>query len=717
MTLPADDTSVLDAALAYAALGLAPIPVYGVRPDGRCMCRNPECGAAGKHPIGKDWQKRATPDETAVRDTFRGHTGNIGLAMRGLHIALDFDGADGEEARAEIAPAPTLTAVTGSGTGRHMLYRLEPWQRGKLRDQVKVIPGLDLRVTGHIVVAPSGHHSGGRYRWDPTVTEIAPMPANLFEWLADLLAPKAKVIPVERHRPPAVRDHDLMVRRVRGALRTLEPSVSGSGGHPALFKAACKVVNNGLDPATELELLLEYNERAIPRWDEKDVVRKLEEARTKGEHTGLRERVADRNHAVAAPAPKPDIQPAAEDWRVRLLWESTPKGDRLVKVSENVALILLNDPRCAGRIRFDTFTYQVVQRDTPWGVTRDSLRDEDATWVQGWICREFNATFSLVDVERGLAAAAARNEFSSAREWMDGVTWDGTRRLDRWLVTYLGVEDTEYARLVGRWWLISAVARVMDPGCKADYVLVLQGAQGLGKSKALRLLAGPRWFHDTKIDMGSKDGMQALLGALIVELAELASMRSRTDTETVKAFLTTQVDKYRKPYGKVLEPRPRTCVFAGTTNEGTPFHDPTGNRRYWPALVTKIDDAGIERDREQLWAEAVACWREGAPYYPQTDHEKALCEAEQEERLELDPWHDLIARWLEERVSDTVTTDEIMTSCLDIKFGHWQPRDKQRVAQILKDVGWKRTPHPVRVPGTKKTSRVYRRPRVTREGE
>jgi putative DNA primase/helicase len=199
------------------------------------------------------------------------------------------------------------------------------------------------------------------------------------------------------------------------------------------------------------------------------------------------------------------------------------------------------------------------------------------------------------------------------RNYLNGLRWDGQHRIDSWLTRYMGVAQSHYSNAVGSKWLISAVARVMRPGSKVDTALVLEGKQGIGKSRALRILGGD-WFTDNLGDLREKDTLLQLAGKWIVELGELDAI-SRHESTQVKAFLSRQEDVYRVPFGRVSESFPRQCVFAGTTNSDTHLKDETGNRRWWPVRCQKIDLAALAQDRDQLWAEAFAMFKEGKNWY------------------------------------------------------------------------------------------------------
>ena len=244
----------------------------------------------------------------------------------------------------------------------------------------------------------------------------------------------------------------------------------------------------------------------------------------------------------------------------------------------------------------------MLMRRPPWDGAGDfcprSIRDDDFFMLAA------NLEYCDISVSKDTAADAAirvakEQSINPPREYLSRLRWDGTPRLDTWLTYYLGADEQppEYLALVGSKWLIGAVSRVFDPGCKFDSVLILEGTQGIGKSMALRSLStfnGQDFFLDSVGDIRSKDTLMTMQGKLIVEIAELASFR-KSENEEIKAFITRQVDEYRPPYGRTVLRRPRYFVLAGSTNELEEGYltDDTGNRRYWPVKCGSIDAASV----------------------------------------------------------------------------------------------------------------------------
>jgi putative DNA primase/helicase len=233
---------------------------------------------------------------------------------------------------------------------------------------------------------------------------------------------------------------------------------------------------------------------------------------------------------------------------------------------------------------------------------------------------------------------------------------------------------------MARAWLIQAVARALNPGCKADTVLILRGRQGSGKSTSLSILGGD-WFRDTPIDLASKDRFSALQGAWIYELAELDSLR-RAEAQTLKAFVSSQRDSYRPSYGRNTRDVPRTTVFAGTTNDDEFLQDATGSRRWWVIETTTCDAQTLRQDRDQLWAEAVHAYRQGEGWHLDTDLEESR--AVMAQRYEVsDPLAAPFELWCDKRHDFTISEAWSALGYLTPP----QSRDGQRLGKLIRQLG------------------------------
>lgn len=295
------------------------------------------------------------------------------------------------------------------------------------------------------------------------------------------------------------------------------------------------------------------------------------------------------------------------------------KTGELDPTIENAMLILLNDPQLKGRYGLDLFSgYPRARDDLPWDKhVQDKLRgdiweDADDAGLRYYMESrwKFSSDKKLLDA---FSLACKKCAYHPVREYLNGLVWDGKPRLDTLFIDYFDAEDNVYTRAATRKWMCGAVSRVMRPGCKFDYAIILTGTQGLGKSTFVQTVS-KGWYNDSEIQMGDKDGYQALHGSWIIELAELASTKKK-DVDTVKTFISKNKDTYRAPYERRISEHPRQCVFFGTTNEGE-FIRERGARRWWPMPVHKLGDmVQLASEVDQLWAEAVVRWKDGEKLY------------------------------------------------------------------------------------------------------
>jgi predicted P-loop ATPase len=272
----------------------------------------------------------------------------------------------------------------------------------------------------------------------------------------------------------------------------------------------------------------------------------------------------------------------------------------------NAIMALAEDPVFMGAIKYDAFrTQTMLCAPVPWDSNVTAPRpwtDQDDREATAWL-QEAQVVVGELIAASAVQAVAQRHPYHPVMDYLNSLSWDGVLRLDEWLIRYVGAEDTEYSRAVGSRWMISGVARVFDPGCKADCVLILEGPQGILKSTTFDVLGGPFYSNDIAA-IGTKDAQEQILGVWIVELDELEAVTRAADLVHVKAFLSRRKDKFRLPYARRSQPHPRQCIFGATTNRGTWMRDETGGRRWWPVRCGTIDIDALQQDRDQLWAEA-----------------------------------------------------------------------------------------------------------------
>jgi putative DNA primase/helicase len=397
-----------------------------------------------------------------------------------------------------------------------------------------------------------------------------------------------------------------------------------------------------------------------------------------------------------------------EPWHSKLIWRQNSKGGATVLENHivNVTEILAHDERWCGVIALNEFS-QVVEiikqppHETPDGHAwlNRPVTDADVIYITNWLAHQYRLMARPDTVGAAIGAVGHRNAYHPVREYLDSLVWDGTERLSHWLEDYCGATATSgsgsYIREVARKWMISAVARIYRPGCKADHVLILEGATGIKKSTLFSVLGSP-WFTDHIAAMGSKDAALQVQGVWIIELAELDVM-SRSEVGQVKAFLSVSFDRIRPPYGRTVMRYDRQCVFAGTVNHTDYLRDETGNRRFWPVRCAndRFDLEALAASRDQLWAEAVVAYRAGENWWLEDER---TAREEQADRMQGDPWDGPVADYLAEvsRESGSLMRDRAYVTlpgvmkALQIPIERQGQSEGRRIVSILKRMGWLR---------------------------
>jgi predicted P-loop ATPase len=368
----------------------------------------------------------------------------------------------------------------------------------------------------------------------------------------------------------------------------------------------------------------------------------------------------------------------------------------------NVMIALRNEPKFTVAFAFDEMQQATMLRaEPPLAPGSDAgdvfprfADDEDVSRLQEWL----QTVMPKVGRETShfaLELFARENPIHPLRTWMRSREL-GVRQpvLSDWLTPALGVPNDAYHREVGRRFVIAMVARIMEPGCQADYMLVLEGPQGKLKSQFCRTLCGPEYFSD---HIPSLNGDQVrtsmhIRGKSLIEISELAAFNTIGDVETLKAFLTRRIEIYTPKYGRKERHEPRQCVFIGTTNTDDWIKDETGARRFWPVKVIDIDLEWLAEYRDQLFAEAVEAYDAGEPWWPDPIFERRVIAPHQDKRQFHDNWTDKV---LELSASLTVVTiAQIWVGMGSVTHGgdlsKLDMHAQKRIAAILKRDGYER---------------------------
>ncbi len=399
------------------------------------------------------------------------------------------------------------------------------------------------------------------------------------------------------------------------------------------------------------------------------------------------------------------------------VWDRLDYGRDGPKVSlHNLVLVLNEHPEWRGVFGFDKFEQTVKKlKPPPCGGEPGEFTKVDAMEVATWMSNPAQAGINCTDdlAKKAVLVVAYRQAFHVVRDYLDGLAWDGSPRLERLFSDHCGADHNPYSACLGPMLLVSAVARVREPGCRVNFMLILEGEQQISKSDFVRQLFGPQWSCEANESPAHKDFYQTLIGQWGIEICEMHSF-SRADVNRVKQAVTQPVDVYRKSYDDKARRYPRQCVFVGTTNENEYLTDPSGAARFLPVRVTGVEIEALKRERDQLWAEAAALYAQGFRFWELPPEARQ----EQELRYRVDSWEEPIVEWLTGEAADVkypthitgaierVTITDLMLYALGVDIAKHTRQDQMRVGAILRRLNWERQ----RARGDGERSYVYRRP-------
>ena len=376
-----------------------------------------------------------------------------------------------------------------------------------------------------------------------------------------------------------------------------------------------------------------------------------------------RERFEQAQEAFQAPAGAASGQQEEYDlsWIGRLTKDAS---GRFEKTINNAVLVLENDPLLKGKIVTDEFaSCGMALGKLPW-----DARDEKRRWKDvddAGFYRYMETFYGITGREKldnALLLASSQNRINDVKQYLQGLSWDGIRRVDTLLSDYLGADDNVYTRAVMRKSLCAAVARAVTGGVKFDYMPIFTGPQGIGKSTFLAIL-GREWFSDSLTTFEGKEAAELIQGTWINEVGELSAF-TKQETQVIKQFLSKTHDIYRAAYGRRTDKYPRRCVFFGTSNDSEFLKDATGNRRFWPVDVgvhpaKKSVWEQLPREVDLIWAEAYAYWQLGEPLFLPKDVED-MAAAMQEEHRESSGKEGIIKDFLERPIPENWDSMKLM---------------------------------------------------------
>ena len=646
----------LNAAIEYAGKGMA---VFPLKPR-------------DKKPLTKHGVNDATTDfDTITKWWKKNPNANIGIAcgqVSGGLLVIDLDeranGVSGfdslHEWESEHGELPeTARTITGKG-GSHILYRVDH----KENNRVDLLEGVDVRSDGgYIVAPPSIHPNGNRYEWEYDPEEYDIREAD--ETVMELLSIGKKKVDVDKFTSP--------------------DKIPDGKRNDTIYKVACSLQAKGLGDGAILAACRAENQSMCdpPLTDEE--VDKIVESALK------------HDKGFSAPVVA----------SVSLLTVTDAKGNEKVRqCAENVARVILNDPNLSGKIKEDTFGHRLMYLgQLDWRKPGDNYGE--------WTDKDDGALESYLDIKYGLRnkndytngfnMALLENEFNPLQSYLDALEWDGVPRIDEALNRYLGVEKTEYNIAAFRVFLQGAIHRAYNPGCKFDYMMVLIGKQGDGKSTLFKFLACNDDWYDENFnfkDTNNKTTVEKMAGKWFLEMGEMDTMKKDMVTsDALKAFVSSVSDDYRVPFAKRKETRKRQCVFCGTSNDVNFLKDRTGNRRYLPidcnaTHITKrrIFDYDTARPYfHQVIAEAVAEYKADPNKKPVLPFElEEQAKLQQMGHLEEDVWVSIIQDYLDNEPVGRVNAALIYDKAFGKDPVDMRKGEAGRILTIMRNdiVGW-----------------------------
>lgn len=666
-----------------------------------------------KIPMFKGWQDKATKDEAQIREWWDIDSDRplpyvgVPTGSRSGVWVVDIDEKDGKTGRDALKNhpemPPTFSQTTKSG-GTHLIYEYD--ELFDFRGSTDTLgPLVDTRAEGNLIVVwPTPG-----YKFNGKIKDVAETPEWLAKFMEDRKTKKKPTAKVDRvfgasEVNKMLRDVDVTEYRDRDSWRNMIMSVkAASGGEEYGFQA---LLDWSLQDAEYFGDDIEDNLRTI--WDTVEVEREG------GITAGTLVKAARKGEI------KKKVEAGFHELSVSYEWDFNQNGD-LRSNETNLLLMLTKDKVLLnGDIDetenpyFGLFVYNelkeavVFARNPPWALKDRDYVDQvvephDISELRLSITNHMGVNFAMGKAKEIVVTAARRSPNNPVLNYLDSLEWDGEERLETWLIKYAGATDNEYVRAISKKTLISGAARAYDPGCQAQNILVLESDQGVGKSTIVSILGG-RWAGAPEFPIGDKDAEQNLQGLWIVEWSEMATTYKK-EAAQIKSFLTKAVNRFRGSYGETTRDWPRRCIIIGTHNPGASGEwlvDDTGNRRYWPVRITGVVDNhpklvdfdGLSSVRDQLWAEAAHCYKQGQTH-DLTAREKQLALAEQDERLVKDPRAEVIydalyhgAEWADK---EEVTVLEVALNLFDYRERDLNKAIKNEIASNIRSIGWEPT--------------------------
>lgn len=691
----------------------------------------------GKIPFkGTQGFKDATTDPAIIEAWWaRWPQANIGIATGNGLVVLDIDGPEGlAELKALIArhgPLPATLAVR-TGNGIHLYFRDvgSAGLSGSVRSSAR--GKLHVRSEGGYVVAPPSLHPSGKvYQWINPELTVANLPSWLKEWMLNgSNQAKKETANLRSHELPSylrsLPDRGLSrlaLSAIKEAESTWSPQEqkrieSALAAIPAdnyeiwfkigmILQSLQWIRGDGSDLGLELwdawsaTCQSKYPGRGAieTKWASFGrsgagglglgtlfaLAREAEWTESAADHANVNEKVNGHESVKAA------LPPQFSDTARAVIFPDLDKSKRPKQTCRNARMAISGLGIACSH---DLFHRRMIVGGRIMEEYAGELSDDAVQMLRVMIGQSYGFDPGLMNTHDAVVQECLQKPFDPVCDYLDGLQWDGTPRIEQWFNRYLGAADTPLHRAMSRISLVAAVRRAYEPGVKFDQIIVLEGPEGRGKSGAIKILAGEDNFSDqTILPLHDKEQQEALQGVWLYEIADLTGI-GRAEVEKIKAFASRTVDRARPAYGRSRVDRPRRCIFFATTNNETYLKSQTGNRRFWPVVTGRIDLEGLARDRDQLWAEAAEVEARGASVMLGAELWGKAAEL-QASRVDQDPWDDLLADVVGKALVNGNGQPEERISSRDLLELHLKiAADKQhdnlnkRLAYVMRRLKW-----------------------------
>jgi len=641
-------------------------------------------------PKGTDWRKIPKDPELCRADIL----GNYGVHCESrlvidVDVKKDAPGKESFKKLTEDSGLPvgweTKTFLVKTGTGGFHIY-LDVPPGSQIGLYHPKYPGIEFRYGPFYVVGPESIHPETFKRYDILFggpEKLLTCPSSILDII---IRPKIEKQGAEPE-PGFIDDDPLNIERFKELLAGMPIIPKGEGQTNSLYIVACRGRDFGLSMNKTQEVIeSDYNDiKLIPPVERAEIEHVVRSA-----YKYAKEKAGHLNVGAIFKS----IEMGEKIDFGKLGFDYKPKSDTPQKTLNNCVNYLATLPQVQDAFRYNAFSGMVeINSSAPWykerGTKGPNLSDEDVILLKYFFTRTVRVEFSQQTVLEAVIVIAHKRHYHPIRNYLNALKWDGKPRIDTWLMDYGRAIDTKYTRAIGRKTLCAAVKRVMEPGCKWDHVLILEGSQGIGKSTACRIL-GRNWAGDMNLDPHCKDSVAMMLNKWVIELSEMTALKW-ADANALKSFITREKDTVRLAYERHAKDFPRQSIFIGTVNPEQVGYlkDVTGNRRYWMVRFNgPVDLRGLENHCDQLWAEARAVYDKEPLYL--TGEAEEIQTMEAQARMPEDPMRVNVNRWVREN-SDSieVTTDQIL-EYIGVPAKSITRSDQSRVAQALVELGWER---------------------------